>query len=392
MNKTFKKILATSAACIVMTSTIAASPLRVWAEEYYGWEDGTRSDSPVFLYVTPKNNLNRELKDDYIVYCFNRDKAWPEKWEVGKSFEEVQEDINFKLPSYDKRKGSDELLKSTASRFRTSVKNITASLVGVLKSGYPTVKNINKLDEKKSRKVTQLAIWYFSDSQTDPDSYLQPSEKLTSEEKTAFNLLIEEGEKAGGTLVSADDYTLDIYIANDKYYKQKQYQNLLGSRLVSKEDGERGEQGPQGEKGDKGDQGEPGLQGERGEQGPQGEKGDKGDQGEPGLQGERGEQGPQGDQGEQGPVGPQGPRGEDCKCSDQEVTPQMPGTSPKDTSNGKGNTSDKNTSTLTTTNSYPSRQQSLPKTNDVSSGFAALGAGILSLLGLAAAFRRRQTK
>ncbi|WP_231196514.1 hypothetical protein [Streptococcus equi] len=38
-------------------------------------------------------------------------------------------------------------------------------------------------------------MWFFSDNQNDPDAYLQPSEKLTQEERAAFNSLVEEGKK-----------------------------------------------------------------------------------------------------------------------------------------------------------------------------------------------------
>ncbi|HHJ9077520.1 thioester-forming surface-anchored protein [Streptococcus equi] len=234
--KSFRKVLTTSATCIVLATSFAGGTLRVWADKYYGWNDGTRRDSPFFLYVSPQNDPKRELKDECIVYCFNRDKQWPETWGVNRTFSQVQSEVTFKLPLYEKKKGSDEVFKNNAPRFRGTVKNVTAALVAVLKSGYPTVKSINHLDAEKSRKVTQLAIWYFSDSENDPDTYLQPSEKLTQEEKTAFNSLVEEGKKAGETLSSTGDYTLDIYITTDKNYAQKQYQNLLGSHVIPKKD------------------------------------------------------------------------------------------------------------------------------------------------------------
>lgn len=233
--KSFRKVLTTSATCIVLATSFAGGTLRVWAEQlYYGWNDGTRQNSPFFLYVSPKNAPKRELKDDYVVYCFNRDREWPETWDMNKPFNKVQSDPMFKLPLYEKKKGSDEVFKNNAPRFRKSVKNVTAALVAVLKSGYPTVKSIKQLDEEKSRKVTQLAIWYFSDSENNPDAYLQTSEQLTPEEKKAFDSLVEEGEKAGKSQTSTGDYTLDIYITTDVDYTRDPYQNLLGSSLVPK--------------------------------------------------------------------------------------------------------------------------------------------------------------
>lgn len=78
--KSFRKVLTTSATCIVLATSFAGGTLRVWAEQlYYGWNDGTRQDSPFFLYVSPTNEENRKLGT--IVYCFNKDMQWPENWE-----------------------------------------------------------------------------------------------------------------------------------------------------------------------------------------------------------------------------------------------------------------------------------------------------------------------
>ncbi|HEL0784366.1 TPA: fibronectin binding protein [Streptococcus equi subsp. zooepidemicus] len=234
--KSFRKVLTTSATCIVLATSFAGGTLRVWAEQlYYGWNDGTRRDSPFFLYVSPQNDPKRELKDECIVYCFNRDREWPENWYDGKTFEETQLDYKFKLPLYKKLKGNSDVFKHNASNPRP-VSNIEKSLVTVLMKGYPTVKKIQGLSETSSRKVTQLAIWFFSDNQNDPDAYLQPSEKLTQEERAAFNSLVEEGKKAGESQDSTGDYTLDIYTTTETNYNKKQYQNLLGSHVIPKKE------------------------------------------------------------------------------------------------------------------------------------------------------------
>ncbi|WP_236560415.1 thioester-forming surface-anchored protein [Streptococcus halichoeri] len=226
-------MLAASAACFIFSISSAGGSLQVWAEDYYGWNDGTRDQSPFFLYVTPKDNSTRSTEDKYVVYCFNRDKEWPEAWELGKTFEQVQSEQKFKLPLYQKLKGSSDVFKHNASKPR-SVNNIERALVTVLMKGYPTVKNIQGLSEPSSRKVTQLAIWYFSDNRDNPDDYLQDSEKLTSEERAAFTSLVDEGKKSGAVYTSNNDFTLDIYTTTATNYTNKQYQNLLGSTLISK--------------------------------------------------------------------------------------------------------------------------------------------------------------
>nr|ABC87919.1 fibronectin-binding protein [Streptococcus equi subsp. zooepidemicus ATCC 35246] len=236
--KSFRKVLTTSATCIVLATSFAGGTLKVWAEQlYYGWNDGTRHNSPFFLYVTPENNPTRSTDDKYVVYCFNRDREWPENWDASRNFNDVQNDMVFKLPLYERKDGSDEVFKKNAPHFRGTVKNVTAALVAVLESGYPTVKNIGQLDAEKGRKVTQLAIWFFSDNQDNPDDYLQSSEKLSEQEKSAFKSLVEKGKKAGESPLSNGSYTLDIYITtNTKYTTHKLYQNLLGSHVIPKKD------------------------------------------------------------------------------------------------------------------------------------------------------------
>ncbi|HEK9818701.1 TPA: fibronectin-binding protein, partial [Streptococcus equi subsp. equi] len=55
MRKTMKKMLAASTVCIIMSGSFIGGSARILAEQYYGWNDGTRVKSPFFLYVTPTN-------------------------------------------------------------------------------------------------------------------------------------------------------------------------------------------------------------------------------------------------------------------------------------------------------------------------------------------------
>src|SRR3712207_2806750 len=128
--KSFRKVLTTSATCIVLATSFAGGTLRVWAEQlYYGWNDiESREKSPFFLYVTPVTEIQRKPKT--IVYCFNRNSYWPDNWE---SY--VQKPNN--LPIYSKLTGTTKLFTSKATKPR-SVADIEKSLVSVLSKGYPT--------------------------------------------------------------------------------------------------------------------------------------------------------------------------------------------------------------------------------------------------------------
>ncbi|WP_236562962.1 thioester-forming surface-anchored protein [Streptococcus halichoeri] len=217
-------MLAASAACFIFSISSAGGSLQVWAEDYYGWNDGTRNQSPFFLYVTPKDNSTRSTEDKYVVYCFNRDREWPEAWEP------VYTDptkMQYSLPEYSKQQGTNELFRKLNSKI--NIKNPAAALLSVLSSGYPTGK-LEKLDDDSSRKVTQLAIWYFTDSLNNISQY-----SLNEDEQNAYNNLVKKG-KVAGEKEEASEMTLNIYIYKEGTMTsgKKQYQNLLGSTLIPK--------------------------------------------------------------------------------------------------------------------------------------------------------------
>ncbi|MDI5947696.1 thioester-forming surface-anchored protein [Streptococcus equi] len=215
--KSFRKVLTTSATCIVLATSFAGGTLRVWADKYYGWNDiDSRSESPFFLYVTPVTESQRKLTT--IVYCFNRNLSWPTNWDS-----HVARPSN--LPIYDKLTGTAELFKSKATQPRPVV-DIEKALVSVLSKGYPTNDLSQfKIDKESARKVTQLAVWYFSDSLNDPQTVLRTP--LNENEKAAFQYLIKEDHN----IPDISNKTLDLYIHEDGYTK---YQNLLGSSLIPK--------------------------------------------------------------------------------------------------------------------------------------------------------------
>ncbi|WP_277394834.1 thioester-forming surface-anchored protein [Streptococcus equi] len=230
--KSFRKVLTTSATCIVLATSFAGGTLRVWAEQYYGWDDGTRRSSPSFLYVTPTEKPIRSTDIKYIVYCFNRNKKWPDNWE------EVnirKNPIELKLPIYDKKEGTNELFVHEASKPRATV-NMDKSLVAILSKGFPNnTELLSKymLTDEAARIVTQLAIWYFSDSENNPESVI--TQPLNPKELEALKYLIEVGKNP--QLSEAEQkQTLDIYVYNSGGYYGRDYQNLLGSSLIPKKE------------------------------------------------------------------------------------------------------------------------------------------------------------
>ncbi|HEL1540947.1 TPA: thioester-forming surface-anchored protein, partial [Streptococcus equi subsp. zooepidemicus] len=371
MRKTMKKMLAASTLCIIMSGSFISGSARILAEQYYGWEDGTQtgSSNPAFLYVTPKDE-KRDLKR--IVYCFNKEDKYPELWES--RYDTPDKIPTYKLPLYNRYKGTNELFTNNASKKLQAKKltDITATLVSILKNGYPHGKNYFCAqyckDEDKARKVTQLAIWHFTDG-IDIQS-LKQNYQLSDPEFQGLQYLI----NAGNNPYPNSEYTLDIYIAQENSSTTRLFQNLLGSTPILKFDtpshsncqctkiyitaesggywiytyidennnnmkdsnekelqkifvkngkdgkpGLNGRRGPQGEPGKPGERGPAGKDGKNGERGPQGPRGENGKDGKPGIpgpRGDKGETGPAGkdgkpgDKGERGPQGLPGPKGE----------------------------------------------------------------------------------
>ncbi|WP_243096248.1 thioester-forming surface-anchored protein [Streptococcus dysgalactiae] len=230
MKNIVKKLLATTAAVVVMSGSLGVGTLRVLAEQYYGYDSLENMGIPSFLYVTPKDNPKRDLSAQYVVYCFNRDKKWPDNWEEVNS-QRIPNDLN--LPLYEKKLGTNELFIHEASKPRTKV-NMDKSLVAILSKGFPNnTELISKymLTTNSARIVTQLAIWFFSDSENNPESVITQS--LTQKELEALKYLIKIGENPQLSEVEQKQ-TLDIYVYNSGGYYGRDYQNLLGSTLVPK--------------------------------------------------------------------------------------------------------------------------------------------------------------
>ncbi|MCD3455370.1 thioester-forming surface-anchored protein [Streptococcus equi] len=362
MKKTMKKMLAASTLCIIMSGSFIGGSARVLAEQYYGYDDGTKGQQnwPAFLYVTPTSHPKREVDENHCVYCFNRELHYPEPWEA-KYTDTYRPTL--RLPIYDKTTGNNGFLKQYS---KTHSQNLAPKLITVLANGYP-YHTLGNLSADQSRRLTQLAIWHFTDGyQT---QHFKQGYSLTSDEDKELKTLIEKAEKAESTSQSLN---LDLYVSTQH---TNYYQHLLGSTLVSKpqrdpipnnclchkiylkkednsgiwiityidkdnngkydngeeiqkelikhglngprgEKGEPGKQGPQGPRGDKGETGEKGPKGdtgprgERGEKGPAGKDGEKGKQGDRGPAGPAGPQGPQGDPGKDGKPGEKGPKGD----------------------------------------------------------------------------------
>ncbi|HEL1548174.1 TPA: thioester-forming surface-anchored protein [Streptococcus equi subsp. zooepidemicus] len=366
MRKTMKKMLAASTVCIIMSGSFIGGSARILAEQYYGWNDTTRHDSPFFLYVTPTNESQRKTENSNVVYCFNRLSSYPAPWEA--RFQSMDpKKLGIPLPTYEKKLGNNPLLKEYSQKHSD---NLASKLLNILVNGYP-YKTLDRLNGEQSRRVTQLAIWHFTDGYS--KTHFKNNYNLSDEEDQELQKLIDGAEKS--TVTSAT-YSLDLYITSSYTPEHKPYQHLLGSTLIPKKP-ESAPKPPGGENPHR----LPGGEGHT--EYPKGESGEAGPPEKPKLDPE-----PNPDpmpQPEPQPMPDPAPKPMDPKPESKpepKPTPQ-PEVKPKPETKPQKPTKPSNATSQ-------SSGKALPKTNDTGSLMTALGTGLLSLLGLGFLTKRKR--
>ncbi|QOR47366.1 thioester-forming surface-anchored protein [Trueperella pecoris] len=169
------------------------------------------------------------------VYCFNMNRSIPnERDSLDGPFDVNNPRTGHEL-RYEKHYG--EPLTAYADKAR---KNDDQDILDVLKNGFPN--NASKLRESlgltdlEFQYATQLAVWYYSDS--DNGTYLHEATDGFEKINEAYKVLTKQ-KNSPVQLVSADPKveTLEIYKVVKPTGPGDNYQNLLGARFVSPLDG-----------------------------------------------------------------------------------------------------------------------------------------------------------
>ncbi|QOR45345.1 thioester-forming surface-anchored protein [Trueperella pecoris] len=169
------------------------------------------------------------------VYCFNMNRSIPdERASLDGPFDVDNPRTGHEL-RYEKHYG--EPLTAYADKAR---KNDDQDILDVLKNGFPN--NASKLRESlgltdlEFQYATQLAVWYYSDS--DNGTYLYEATDGSEKINEAYKVLTKQ-KNSPVQLVSADPKveTLEIYKVAKPKGSDFNYQNLLGARFVNPLDG-----------------------------------------------------------------------------------------------------------------------------------------------------------
>ncbi|HEL0442855.1 TPA: fibronectin binding protein [Streptococcus equi subsp. zooepidemicus] len=239
MRTQLKKLLAGTAAGTLLLFNLTCGMINAFAEQYYGWSVPTTNYDPSNLYVTPIGETVKKIA--FPVYCFDYKLKEPLFWKQG------EESRPSYLPVYDGYEGVDELLKqeqkpTTYYRDKEKirkVKEIAPRLVTILSKGYPNNKTElcqrYGLTEQSARKVTQLALWHYTDS-VDEETLNHRCADDNENEKNALKFLISAGKNSSTTYSGKN---LTFYICHNPSYDNR-FQNLIGADPLS-EDPQHGE-------------------------------------------------------------------------------------------------------------------------------------------------------
>ncbi|HEL0558771.1 TPA: fibronectin binding protein [Streptococcus equi subsp. zooepidemicus] len=236
MRTLLKKMLA-GAVAFTMLLNLTCGMMTALAEQYYGWSDGS-SSYPSALYVTPVGDTTRKL--DIPVYCLDQRFLEPLLWGNGK-------DRPNYLTLYNKYEGFQKILESNSGNTSMmsetknklqGMKDKLPAIFTILSKGYPN-HNIElckkySLNNQSARKVTQLALWYYTDNIQENELVTRYIDSRGNDEmeKQALSFLIKEGEK---NKTESSEKNLTFYIRHIDSRYGPRYQNLIGSIIVPEE-------------------------------------------------------------------------------------------------------------------------------------------------------------
>ena len=177
---------------------------------YIGYTDADKyqGNNGDFAFYIKKENDEDDDKFPEVVFCFNANLHAPKKSSQGGTIYERQEIItNDELKVHAKNIRND-------SELQTKIKSIIQA--------YKDKTYKSDLSDSTYRRLTQLAVWYYTDSYELSSNNLLNSKHLSDEEKNVYEKL-----KAA---TGGDNISLHMYKSLDS-----NYQNLLGTDLTDKE-------------------------------------------------------------------------------------------------------------------------------------------------------------
>ncbi|HER9354389.1 TPA: pilus ancillary protein 1 [Streptococcus pyogenes] len=206
---------------------------------WYGYEAYTRGYPKYDLFKTYYHDLRVNLhgSKSYQVYCFNVHKHYPRSSQ------------SFDRKWYKKLDGTAENFDSLAMEPRVRKEELTKKLRAVMYNAYPNDANgiMKDLEPLNAIKVTQEAVWYYSDSaQINPDESFKTeaqSNGINDQQlglmRKALKELIDPNLGSKYSNKTPSGYRLNVFESHDKTF-----QNLLSAEYVPDTPPKPGEEPP----------------------------------------------------------------------------------------------------------------------------------------------------
>ncbi|HGI5692694.1 TPA: pilus ancillary protein 1 [Streptococcus pyogenes] len=207
--------------------------------QWYGYEAYTGGYPKYDLFKTYYHDLRVNLhgSKSYQVYCFNVHKHYPRSSQ------------SFDRKWYKKLDGTAENFDSLAMEPRVRKEELTKKLRAVMYNAYPNDANgiMKDLEPLNAIKVTQEAVWYYSDSaQINPDESFKTeaqSNGINDQQlglmRKALKELIDPNLGSKYSNKTPSGYRLNVFESHDKTF-----QNLLSAEYVSDTPPKPGEEPP----------------------------------------------------------------------------------------------------------------------------------------------------
>ncbi|HEQ3799889.1 TPA: pilus ancillary protein 1 [Streptococcus pyogenes] len=207
--------------------------------QWYGYEAYTGGYPKYDLFKTYYHDLRVNLhgSKSYQVYCFNVHKHYPRSSQ------------SFDRKWYKKLDGTAENFDSLAMEPRVRKEELTKKLRAVMYNAYPNDANgiMKDLEPLNAIKVTQEAVWYYSDSaQINPDESFKTeaqSNGINDQQlglmRKALKELIDPNLRSKYSNKTPSGYRLNVFESHDKTF-----QNLLSAEYVPDTPPKPGEEPP----------------------------------------------------------------------------------------------------------------------------------------------------
>lgn len=213
----------------MVASALHAPAVGAQEAQRYALDAEKTADNTVMMWLDENQPIVRA--DGTVVYCYNLDKKYPMvsgEWEAEGVFTAT------------KTTATGEVFENSATNPLSKTEpellggeSLEDNVLEVLETGYPTdvlgLQDRYGLTDAQFYRVTQHAIWYYTDSAVGAGS----SGAFTAEMRKVFNILVQSESAESERATTPENLALEMYVSADK-----KLQNLLSTFRVDNETGE----------------------------------------------------------------------------------------------------------------------------------------------------------